>query len=364
MGNSQKNTNNDNFYTKPIYYNNKPKNPKTIKEPVKNLRLLMGNYHIDMNELEKYLDKLEDINTIYPNNSIPFYTYCERSNLEMKVFKTLLEKANLDVIDKNQRFRQNALHFLLKNKNLKIEHLKFIFEEHKDKLGDNTLLSMKDKSGKTPFYSLIQNPTVNIELVEYLINKKASAKDRAKKGKTLITVALNLGLDVKILQKLIEEGADIETKARNGDSLLNICFRNSKCKSEYIDLFLDKSIDTNTQNKLGETALMIAVSNQRTTKTRLAYLLSSGVDLDLVNSNGHTAKQICIDKHRKQFLEMIREAEENRVWDPKIHKNLSSKFKLQTYYLVLCNYVTRMNKKNIFFPRPILYMVINFTCLK
>ena len=91
--------------------------------------------------------------------------------------------------------------------------------------------------------------------------------------------------DTTDAQKLLEAGADLESKDKNGSSALSMAA--SGGKTEIVVMLLGRGADKESRCESGDTPLIFAASSGET-ETCLA-LLDHGADLEAKNNRGHSA---------------------------------------------------------------------------
>jgi ankyrin repeat protein len=100
--------------------------------------------------------------------------------------------------------------------------------------------------------------------------------------------------DPEILKLLIDNGADINTKANSGYTLLHSAaghdlITHSKLvspPSQVVALIIDYGADVNAKTKLGKTPLMVAARS--TTPEIVTLLIEAGADVNAKDNDGET----------------------------------------------------------------------------
>lgn len=107
-------------------------------------------------------------------------------------------------------------------------------------------INAEDQEGNTPLSRALKSPT--IQMLQTLITKQnISAKDSS--GNTPLHIAIKLNAPVDYIKYLIDTGADVNGRNKDGDSVLYLAVQKNLRKVG--DLLLEKNADifaTNTQN--------------------------------------------------------------------------------------------------------------------
>jgi ankyrin repeat protein len=154
-----------------------------------------------------------------------------------------------------------------------------------------------DSDKKTPLFYLLFNSReqIALQLIEYVDIK---FEDREKNIYLIIAVQKNL---LKIVEKLLQMGADINYKDCNGHTSLFISISNNKL--QMCNLLLDYTPDVNLTDLNGNTPLMIAV------KQDLFFickkLLLAGANINLKNKYGTSALIYALEKCKLKICELL-----------------------------------------------------------
>jgi ankyrin repeat protein len=93
--------------------------------------------------------------------------------------------------------------------------------------------------------------------------------------------------DLAKAKGLIEQGADVNSRDKNGWTPLMYAASYAKPATEILQLLLAKGADVNAGNKEGQTALMIAAARHEGDAVKA--LLAKGADANVKDSDGSTA---------------------------------------------------------------------------
>ena len=202
----------------------------------------------------------------------------------------------------------NVCHFAVARNNLDI--LKYL----KNK-GAN--INERSNNGITPLMTSWFN-VPNIKIIDYFIENGADIKERDSLGKDALLYSMK-NIDLSIIKRLIDLGADIHTKNNDGENILMVALRSGadieKIKYiislgidvnerdnkgipttfyaagynpylEVLQFLIDKGVDINFETEKKENLLFFAAKNIN--PQIIAFLLSKGFDLRIANSDGVT----------------------------------------------------------------------------
>lgn len=134
---------------------------------------------------------------------------------------------------------------------------------------------------------------------EELIVAGANINARSKDGNTVLIHAIkNCPI---LVPRILQNGADINTKASNGDTPIHIAIREQN--AEITDLLLKSGADIKEKNEYGDTPLHIA---SRLNSITIAKLLYSGTEyVNEKNNNGDTAIYGAIANNQIEMVELL-----------------------------------------------------------
>jgi len=142
-----------------------------------------------------------------------------------------------------------------------------------------------------------------IDIVKYLLSKGADVNADLNSSETAVIVSCHKGdSHLKMTQYLISQGASLEKKGYNGNSVLLFairgCFQNieggkrSSPTYETIKLLLSKGVPVNSANDRGETPLMLEIKGWAgcfgCNPAIVKLLLEKGADVNARSNEGKT----------------------------------------------------------------------------
>ncbi len=107
-----------------------------------------------------------------------------------------------------------------------------------------------------------------LSCVEVLIAHGAEVNVATKRGVTALATVAPFG-ETEILMRLLEKGADINTRDDKGYSPLMLAAHSDFLNTETVRILLDKGADVNVRGNDGETALSLAQKRGNTTVVQL-----------------------------------------------------------------------------------------------
>ncbi len=123
--------------------------------------------------------------------------------------------------------------------------------------------------------------------IRELIEKGADVNTHNEWGLTPVMLASQYNHSVAVLKELIACGGDIkECEPKYKSNSLHLAANCSK-NPKVIETLLDAGADLETRNYLGETALILAVNTNPETKIT-TFLIKSGADINARDYQGHT----------------------------------------------------------------------------
>ncbi len=264
----------------------------------------------------------------------------------------------LRLVVKNIEWINSKIHFaqdvakrngLIKNKTESIKMVKLLGNNgadlnEKDKLGQSflyiamadedvelvkALLSLSNTENILPtVISSYKNrtPLSNQQINELRDSTLIDVNERSEHthGKTLLLYAIDRGYK-KIVELLLNHGANIEAKKDNGDTALS--FAAGHGDPEIIQMLLDRGADINAQNNEGSTPLMNAVSRHHP-KTAI-FLIDKGADPFIENNEGETALSLAERILEGRWIDSVKDGAKKVIEKIKSHKGYKNFEKLK-----------------------------------
>ncbi len=257
--------------------------------------------------------KMKNIDVRNSSERTPLHIASDTDNIE--IVRLLLGKgANVNLLDYK---KQTPLHC-----SSKIEVIKLLLSK-----GAN--VNAIDKSGKTPLSIavrherneiaryLIDNGAVlnndqsllqyavydnNYEMCSYLLKKGLDVNNNNYKYQmTPLHVALeNRRIDFKIIDLLINSGADLNKEAKNGITPIFLAL--GKNKQDIINLLVKKGADINKKNALGNTPLHSACKEGL---GGIDPLIKNGAELNVLNNKHETPLHVAVRSRKFDSIKKL-----------------------------------------------------------
>ena len=141
---------------------------------------------------------------------------------------------------------------------------------------------LKDKWAYTELHHAAR--TGDIESAQVLIEGGAEVDANDKWDNTPMSYAIAMSDDQKLVQALIDVGADLNFKDKNGDTLLHRAVRHGN--KNLIDVFVSNGLDVNVKNKHGLTPLYYAIYSRNA--YTIDFLVKRGADVNAKAKAGLT----------------------------------------------------------------------------
>ncbi|WIH81251.1 ankyrin repeat domain-containing protein [Brachyspira pilosicoli] len=251
-----------------------------------------------------------DINVTNEDGETPLMYASKVHNI--KVIELLIQKgADINAFD---NYGNTALIYGANN----LETVKLLVENGADvnfyKGGSTALISACEYSHER-----------NIDVIKYLVSKKANINAQDNKGDTALNKTLDTSdegsidiLDFEIANFLIEQGADVNIKNKREYTpfiYLGMGEGNNKSFQEYriklAEVLLEKGADINAQDYEGYTSLMwaCASSGSRFAEPFVKFLVEKGADINIEDNHGDTALDIAENLKLRKIVSILKKAQ-------------------------------------------------------
>jgi ankyrin repeat protein len=140
----------------------------------------------------------------------------------------------------------------------------------------------------------------HLDVVEFLLSKKAKIDVLAKEGLTALMVAAQQG-HKKIVHLLLAKGANPNIKNKYDTTALMLASKYGE--TEIVQALLAKKADVNAKTEEGWTSLMAASEKGHIAVVRA--LLENGADINIQNKDGKTALTLATEKQQQQIVKEL-----------------------------------------------------------
>lgn len=155
--------------------------------------------------------------------------------------------------------------------------------------------------GETDYRMLRESPPVDpIHILERW-NPNVNVKDEDKMTALHWALALDIRNRKKIIELLLDKGADVNTKTDDGEMPLHSAIRTSKI--DIVELLLAKGADVNATDQNGQTPLHLAA--RYATLDILKLLMTKNPDVNVKDRNGRTPLDIAIEDSKVATVEYL-----------------------------------------------------------
>lgn len=134
------------------------------------------------------------------------------------------------------------------------------------------------------------------------VYKKKEQQNKSLTGMTALMLAAGND-DSRIVQRLLDQGADINAKDKKGQTALMLASMNAHMDT--LKILLARNADINLQNNHGATALILAAMRGHTTAVK--YLLDKNPDLTGKTDGGLTALDAAELNEHEEVVEILKQ---------------------------------------------------------
>ena len=146
----------------------------------------------------------------------------------------------------------------------------------------------------------------NPKVIETLIDKGANVNAKSKKGNTALFQA-SLNPNPKVIETLIDAGADVKAKNDDGNTALMGALISNK-PFDTIKMLVDEGADVKAKNDDGNTVLMLAVMGNNSPET-IKMLIDEGADVNAKNNDGATVLMLATSQKNPDVIKALLKAE-------------------------------------------------------
>ncbi len=159
-------------------------------------------------------------------------------------------------------------------------------------------LTQKDMYGDTVLHAVAMM-NLDEDIISLLINNGADIDARNKEGVTPLEIAVQKE-NIEIVRLLSQKGASIHTQDTHGNSPLSMAFAST---NEMLEAVVN-SRNVTSQDSDGNTPLHIALLTD-VTLSKIQYIISLTDDVNIRNRDGNSALFISVLKNRRKVGEML-----------------------------------------------------------
>jgi ankyrin repeat protein len=121
--------------------------------------------------------------------------------------------------------------------------------------------------------------------------------------RTLLILSASKGKD-KLLNYLIENGANINFQDKNGYSALHFASQNNEI--EIIEILLNKGANPNIRDLYGNSPIWTAIFNAREDFSIVKLLLENNADIETKNNHGKSPKEMWLLKFNTEIETLLK----------------------------------------------------------
>ena len=163
----------------------------------------------------------------------------------------------------------------------------------------------------------------DIDIAKLLIENGADINTQKKLGNTPLHKAKDsFGCGyIKMSEFLIKNGADVNMQNHLGDTPLHRAVESARV--DLVKLLIENGADVNIKNNAGNTPLVIVMSSDYSPVETIKLLIDNGAFINTQNNNGDTPLHLAVNK--REYLQYIKLLIENGA-DPDIRNNKGKTF--------------------------------------
>jgi len=156
----------------------------------------------------------------------------------------------------------------------------------------------KNKKGLTPLHIALLSRKINEKKMSYLLDHLDDPNVRDINGVSLLHAITQQGKSTWAFEKLIQRGANINSKDNSGCTPLHWAVHHRH--SRFVKALLDAGANPNLQDMQGRTALHIVAGNNNLSTLHVKPLLKAGARRDIKDNIGFYPFQLAQKAHKNE----------------------------------------------------------------
>ncbi len=255
------------------------------------------------------IKKKDKIN--FDDKNSPIFTAIENTNI-LAVMFLILGGANLNCT-RNGWFEETPLMCAITMRKYEIAEFLITFKAKQDYKGIPLLFELITRD--------------DVEGIKLLIENGADINSHNKQGDTPLHLAV-MNRKINTTKLLIENGADINSHNEQDNTPFHLAVMNAS-KIDIMELLIKKGADIDSHNKQGDTPLHLAAMNRKINTMKL--LIENGADINITNKKAMTAIECLFADAFKNYKKLIQFLETTKQLNVTLSSNISNKC---TNYLI------------------------------
>lgn len=193
---------------------------------------------------------------------------------------------------------------LKNNKKIKGQNLDRSFARHSltillEKIKDGADVDERNEYGQTAL--MLASLLSEAEVIQFLLKKHASVKNKAKDGKFPLHFSVLSGSPGTV-KLILEAGGKTNSKDEDGNAPLHLAILNGKL--DVLQSLMESRPMINTRNKSGEGIVALAVKSQNI--EILKYVLLNGADRNVADYEGRAPMDLALKMNNAEIQELLK----------------------------------------------------------
>lgn len=165
-------------------------------------------------------------------------------------------------------------------------------------------INSQDRAGNTPLFMACRKG--DPEFVKYLLDQGAKPNIKNKRDSTaIIAAASNRDSFAELVPLLIEKGADVKVKAKDGTTVLwPLITKDEKEVLDIVKLVLSKGAEVDPEIEGGRTPLMFAAMMGNLNMAKL--LIENGANVNAQSTDGETPLNLAIKEGHSEVINYLK----------------------------------------------------------